>query len=139
MSMRRWATWEPGSPRALRDDETGKGTIRTLIALAIISAVVYAGVKFIPARAAAYQFDDAVRDEVTFAASRRSTDEAIRRNLMEAAQMLELPIQGSDIKITRPGAKWIKIDVAYTIELELIGGYTFEWPFSPSHEGPLIY
>ena len=140
MNMRRRATRKPGSLSALRHDETGKGMLRTLFALALVASVVYVGVKFIPPRTAALQFSDAVRDEIISASSRRrSTDETIRKNLVERAQALRLPIQSGDIKITRPGTKYIIIDVEYIISIDLIGGYSFKWPFSPHHEGPLIF
>jgi len=140
MIMRRWAMREQGSSWALRHDETGKGMLRTLFALAVVASVVYGGVKFIPPRTAALQFSDAVRDEIISAASRRrSTDDTIRQNLLERAQALQLPIKAGDIKITRPGAKYIIIDVEYTITVDLIGGYSVKWPFSPHSEGPLIF
>ena len=119
--------------------ETGKGMLRTLFALALVVGTVYVGMKFIPVRAQAYQFNDAVRDEVVFAGGRRSSDDAIRKNLVEQAQMLGLPVSTGSIKITRPGSKYIKVEVDYTITVELIGGYTYDWSFSPKAEGPLIF
>jgi hypothetical protein len=53
--------------------------------------------------------------------------------------MLSLPVGAGDIKITRPGAKYISIDVTYTVPVELIGGYVFNWTFRPHSEGPLIF
>ncbi len=115
--------------------ETGKATLRGLLALAVVVGAVYVGMKFIPVRAQAYQFKDAVRDEVVFAGSRRSTDDSIRSNLLEQAEMLGLPVSSANIKITRPGRKYIAVEVNYTVRIELVGGYTYDWAFSPKYEG----
>jgi len=119
-------------------DESGKNSIRGIIALALIVGAVYVGVKFLPVRTAAFQFDDAVRDEVVFAGSRRSSDDQIMQSLLESADILGLPIQRGDIRVRRQGRKYIVVDAEYTVVVELIGGYTFNWNFSPHHEGPVF-
>lgn len=130
---------QPGCQPASWKDETGKSSIRGLVALVLIVGVVYFSMKFVPVRAQAYQFNDAVRDEVMFAGGRRTTDDRIRRNLMEQADMLGLPVSSSSIRITRPGSKYIIIQVDYTVTIEMVGGYTYDWAFSPKYEGPLIF
>ena len=120
-------------------DQSGKGSLRGLFALVLIVGLVYVGMKFIPVRAQAFQFADAVQDEGTFAGGRRSTDDQIKRNLLEQAQMLGLPIENRHIKVTRPGSKYIIIEVEYTVPIDLIGGYRYDWSFSPRYEGPLIF
>ncbi len=135
---RRVATQGRGEPSVWRD-ESGKFSIRGIFALALMVGMIYFGMKVIPVRASAYQFDDAIRDEVVFAGGRRSSDEAIKRNLVDRAAMLGLPIERDDIRITRPGGKYIVVEVDYTLAVEFVGGYTYQWNFSPKHEGPLIF
>ncbi len=121
-------------------NESGKSSIRGLFALAILVAGVYAGMKFIPVQASAFQFDDAVRDEVIFAGGRRASDDAIRRNLLERASILGLKVTSGDIRIIRTGGnKYITIEVDYSVTIEFVGDYTYERKFSPSHTGPLIF
>ena len=135
---RRVATQGRGEPSVWRD-ESGKSSIRGIFALALMVGMVYFGMKVIPVRTSAYQFDDAIRDEVVFAGGRRSSDEAIKRNLVGRAAMLGLPIQSGDIRITRPGGKYIVVEVNYMVAVEFVGGYTYEWKFSQKREGPLIF
>lgn len=135
---RRVATHGRGVPSGWRED-SGKFSIRGILALAVVVGMVYFGMKVLPVRASAYQFDDAIRDEVVFAGGRRSSDEAIKRNLVGRAEMLGLPIRVGDIRITRPGGKYIVVEVRYEVAVEFVGGYTYQWAFSPSHEGPLIF
>ena len=101
--------------------------------------VVYFAMKLAPVQASAYQFDDAVRDEVLLAAGRRSSDDAIKRNLVHRAVMLGLPVQRSDIKITRPNSTYIVVEVSYEVTLEFIGGYTYQSIFLPRHKGRLTF
>lgn len=119
-------------------DPSGRMSFRGLVALFLVAAAIYAGMKLIPIRAAALSFDDAVRDEVIFAASRRSRDEDIRKALLDRARDLGLPVRPGDIEVRRPGTRYIVVEVNYTVPVEFVGGYVFEWSFNPRHEGPLI-
>ncbi|MCH7823256.1 MAG: DUF4845 domain-containing protein [Acidobacteria bacterium] len=139
MGERRRVATQKRSERSVWRDESGKSSIHGVFALALVVGMVYFGMKVIPVRATAYQFDDAIRDEVVFAGGRRSSDEAIKRNLVDRAAMLGLPIERGDIRITRPAGKYIVVEVDYKVEVEFVGGYTYVWNFSPKHEGPLIF
>ena len=120
--------------------EAGRASLRGLLALLIVGSVVYVGFKVLPVRTAAYQFEDALRDEVVLAASRRrTTDDNIRRSLVERAAELGLPVPHQAIVVRRPGRKYIVIEADYIVEVEFIGGYVYSWHFTPKAEGPLIY
>ncbi len=131
-----------GLPRrsALRwNDETGKSSIRGLIALVLIVGMVYLSYKFIPVRTAAYQFNDAIKDEVVSVSGRRRTpDDQIMQNLLDRAVMLNLPITRDKISIVRSANKYIVIEARYTVTVELAGGYNYDWDFSHRHEGPIF-
>lgn len=123
---------------SLLRDESGKNSLRGLFALLIIAGTVYVGFKLLPVRAAAYRFNDAIRDEVIYAGSRRWSDDMIMQNLLDEAIILGLPVTQNNIKITRSGRKYIIVEADYTIAVELIGGYRFDWHFTPRHEGPVF-
>ena len=128
-----------GGPALHWRDASGKNSIRGVFALLMIVGMVYGGMKFIPVRAAALQFSDAIHDEVVYAGGRRrTTDDEMMTSLLERAAILGLPIKRENITILRQGRKYIVIDAEYTVVIELIGGYTWEWPFSPHHEGPIF-
>ena len=125
-------------PRRWRD-ESGKSSIRGLIALVMIAGMVYVSMKFIPVRAAAYQFNDAIRDEVVYVSNRRTTDDQIMNNLLDRAAVLGLPITREMIQIQRTGRnKYIVIEANYTVTVELLGGYEYDWSFSQRHDGPIF-
>ncbi len=125
------------TPAASRSGERGVGLLRALVALAIVVALVYGAFKFIPVRAAAFQLDDEVREQVVLAGARRRqvTDEQVRTAILARAEDLGLPLQARDIRIER-GHSWIKIHVAYTVPVQLPFGYVFPWKFSSEHQGP---
>ena len=126
-----------GQPGSIWRDQSGKSSIRGIFALFLIAALVYFSMKFIPVRAAAYQFDDAIRDEVVYAGSRRTTDEQIMKDLLEKAVILGLPITRENITIVRSGRKYIIIDADYTVKIELIGGYEYD-PQRGAESGSLM-
>lgn len=118
--------------------ESGKGRLRTLVTLVLIGAVAYTGFKLIPIRAAAYQLDDAVRDQVVLAGSRRRrvTDEEMRRTIVDRAGDLGLPVMARDVNIRRT-ANTIRIEASYAVLVEF-PFFAFSWPFTASHEGPIF-
>ena len=122
---------------ALWRDDRGKSNIGALLALLVLVGGVYIGLKFIPVRASAYQFDDTVREQVVYAGARRRKlgDQEVMRNLMERAEDLGLPIGKRNVRITRH-TKTIRIQVAYRVPIELPFDFTYEWTFISDHEGP---
>jgi len=116
-----------------------KSPIPKIVVLILVVCAVYFAMKLAPVQASAYQFDDAVREEVLLAGGRRSSDDAIKRSLVERAVVLGLSVQRSDIKITRPNSGYIVVEVSYEVTLEFIGGYTYKSNFSPRHEGRLTF
>lgn len=122
---------------ALWRSDRGKASIGGLLAILVLIAGVYFGMKFIPIRASAYQFDDTVREQVVYAGARRRNmgDDEVMRNLMERADELGLPIAQRNVRITRR-SKTIRIQVAYRVPVELPFDYTYQWTFISDHEGP---
>lgn len=117
---------------------SGKGSLRTFVTLLLVGAVAYAGFKLVPVRAAAFQFDDAVREQVVLAGSRRRKvgDEEIRRTLLKRASELGLPISTRDIKIRRTPTT-IRVQAEYAVPVEF-PYWSFSWGFDASHEGPVF-
>ena len=142
MSERARAEDSEGGLKHLVRDQSGRNSLRGIFALVLVVSMVYFGMKFIPVRASAYQFDDAIRDEIIFVGGRllgrRTPDETIMKTLLEHAAMLRLPIKREDIVITRTGNKYIVIEANYTIRIDFVGGYFYDWTFRQRHEGPIF-
>ena len=121
------------SPRG----EAGKAGLGSLVALIVVVVAVYFGMKLVPVYAASYQFDDTVREQVVFAGARRRklSDQEVKRNLVQRAQELGLPIQERNIRITRRSST-IRIQVAYKVPVDMGFDFTYDWVFTPDHDGP---
>ena len=117
--------------------EAGRGGLGALLCLAVMVAAIYVGMKFVPVRAAGFQLDDTVREQVVYAGARRRRigDDEILRNIMERAEELGFPINRRNIAIARPRGS-IRIRVVYTVPIELLFDYTYAWRFEIDHDGP---
>ena len=86
-------------------------TLKRLFTLFFLVAVVFAAVQYGGAYLTRYQFDDAVRQSVKYAASTRKGPEDVRREVLEKAEELGIDLGPKDIHITKRGP-------AFTLELE---------------------
>ena len=117
--------------------EAGRGGLGALVGLALVVATIYGGMKFVPVRAASFQLDDTVREQLVYAGARRRQlgDAEILRNIMERAEELGLPVDRRGIAITRRRGS-IQIRVVYTVPIDLLFDYTYRWRFDIDHSGP---
>ncbi len=118
-------------------DESGKASFQGLLGLAVMGTMVYLAMTVIPVRAAAYQFDDEVREQVVLLGSgrRRVTDQEVRRTIFTRSQELGVPIKERDINIIRRRG-YVHITVDYTMTVEFALGYRYDWNFEADYEGP---
>ena len=87
---------------------------KKLFSLLLLIVLVFVGVQFGRAYLTKYQFDDAVRQSVKYAAASRKGTEDVRREVVEKAEELGIEIGPKDIHISKRGP-------AFTLELE------YEW------------
>lgn len=128
---------ERGSHTRSGRGERGKASIRGLVSLLLIGSLAYGAFKVIPPYAAAFQLDDEVREQVVLAGARRRklSDEEIRRNLLQRAATLGVPLDERDIVIRRIGDN-VRIELEYTVRLEFPLDLHYDWQFESTHEGP---
>lgn len=86
--------------------ERGEGRIGLLIAVALLGAGVFLGVKVIPVRVTAYEFRDFIQEECRFAATRHNDGEIVKR-IMEKAQALQIPLDKRNLKLQRTTSEMI--------------------------------
>ena len=90
---------------------------RQIFILFVLVVLLLAGTQYGPAYFAAFQFNDYIHQEVTFAVTNRRTPEMIRAEVVQEAGNLGIHIVPKDIHITRRGP-------AFTLELE------YHWPIN---------
>lgn len=118
-------------------EEAGAGAIRTVVTLAFVVSVVYAGFQFIPVKAASFQFEDAVREQVVLAGVRRRrvTEQQVRTLLVERAAELGLPVEARSVAVDI-GRSTVHIRATYVVPVELAFGYVYHWAFVIDEQGP---
>jgi hypothetical protein len=82
-----------------RRDQSGKIKAGCLVMLVLGIAAVYYGIDFIEIRLKAYQMQDQVTEQATFASV--VDDNTIRRRLTETATRLDIPITGRQWELRR--------------------------------------
>jgi hypothetical protein len=109
----------------------GLTSLGCLFMMLLAAAVVYFGVGVGEHYMAFYQFQDAMRQEVKFAA--HNSDALILRHLRERADSLELPEAAGEVSLQRAG-RHIELESEYYVHLEL-PLYIKEVRLNPHAEG----
>ena len=109
----------------------GRGSLGCLVTLLILAAIVYFGVNAGEVYWRFYQFQDAMRQEVRFAA--HNSDNQILRHLRAQADSLGLPEAAGLVTLQRDG-RHIEIESDYYEHIELPGTVK-EVHFNPHAEG----
>src|SRR5262245_45718119 len=86
-------------------------TPKKILTLLVLIAGVYVLVQYASVYLTKWQFDDAVRQSVKYAASGRKGPEDVRREVVDKAKELGIDVDTKDVHITKRGP-------AFTLELE---------------------
>jgi hypothetical protein len=90
---------------------------RQIFILTVLVLLLFAGTQYGPAYFAAFQYNDFIHQEVTFAVTNRKTPERLRTDIVQRGNELGIHVTPKDIHITRRGP-------AFTVELE------YHWPIN---------
>jgi hypothetical protein len=106
-----------------------------MIALALLGAGIFVGVKIIPVRVNAYEFRDFIQEECRFAAT-RSRDEEIFKRVLDKAADLRLPLEKKNLHMQRTTHEMI-ISAKYeqTIDLKVT---KYVYKFDHEERAPLF-
>lgn len=123
--MRRW--------RYQRGDVPVGCLVGGLVAL----IVVLVSIKAAPIMIHVGELDKEIASLADRANRREYNDQRIRRDILERAEVLDLPVTKKSIDIKRTSNR-IKITVRYTVNIDF-PGYTYVWNKEHFHERPLFY
>jgi hypothetical protein len=90
---------------------------RQIFILLVLVGLLVAGTQYGPAYFAAFQYNDYIHQEVTFAVTNRKTPEMLRAEIVQKGSDLGIHVDPKEIHITRRGP-------AFTLELE------YRWPIN---------
>ena len=91
-----------------------KGTFTVLI----LGAVIFSGTQYIPVYFDAWQFYDAVRQEVKFAGTSRRSINSVRDAILIEASEGEIPLSERELHVVSQGPFFV-VDIYYTVPIDL--------------------
>ncbi len=115
----------------MRQQDSGKGRGKAIFATAVLLFAVYAGVKILPVYIHNYELHDYIHELAIRATVERSSEDAVRRAVVEYANSLDLPVKNDNVKVTVGGRVTINLDYSVPIDLKV---YTLVLHFTPSAE-----
>lgn len=92
-------------------------SLKALLSIAIVAALIYVALRLVPIYMTSYQFQDAIEEEARLDAYSQKTEEDIKDMVLKKAQSLDLPIEASQIKVQRTGPS-VSISAAYTVHVD---------------------
>ena len=120
----------------MRPSESGKITLKAILALAFIAAVIFACFKTIPVYVNNYELQDYIQNQTPFWVTQHATADAVRKNILAKAEDLGLPIVEDNVTVEATSVKVsVKIDYIAPVDLKV---YTLQLHFTPSSENRAI-
>jgi hypothetical protein len=111
------------------------GTIKLLLGLLAIVAVVVSLFQIVPPIMANYSFQDDLKTIALLdATNAQKTDEDVRNDVLRKAREHELPLDAKQITVQRmntPGIASVYLVADYTVTINL-PGYSFSMHFNPN-------
>jgi hypothetical protein len=117
------------------------GSLKLVVGLFTIVAVVYLVAELAPPFFSNYQFEDVIKTEAQMGTYSTKSDDTIREEVFKKAQELDVPITKEQIKIRRIGSAYagsVSIEAPYTVHLNL-PGYPLDLNFDPSSTNKSVF
>jgi hypothetical protein len=116
-------------------------TLKMVLGLAVVVAMVVVGAKVIPVYFANYQLEDAIKTEaLTSTYSTRTVDD-IRDEVIKRAKDCDVPLTAKQVHVARTGYNGngsLVIEVNYTATIDL-PGYSTTVEFHPSTKNKGVF
>jgi len=116
--------------------ESGRITIKAILSLAFIAAVIYSGFKIIPVYVNDYELNDYIYNQTPFWVTQHASAEAILKNVLAKAEDLDLPLAAEDVTIDANVNK-VAVSIDYHVPVDL-RVYTLQLHFTHSNENRSI-
>ncbi|HUI40496.1 MAG TPA: hypothetical protein VL523_00860 [Terriglobia bacterium] len=112
--------------------ERGVGLLKSIFTLAILAAIVFAGIQTVPVYFGNYELSNYIRDRAVQATVERPSPEDLQNEVVHYARQIGLPVQPEDVQATSVNGN-VSIRVDYSVPVNL-GVYTWNAHFTPSAE-----
>jgi hypothetical protein len=105
-------------------------TLKMLFGVAVFVLLVYGGYKVLPAYMAAWEFEDAIKEEAKLNAYGSRSEAEIRDTILQKAHELEIPISEKQVLVRRDTGELV-ISADYSMHVDF-AVYPFDLNFHPS-------
>jgi hypothetical protein len=113
--------------------ERGDSKIPLILMILVLAAIVFVLVKVVPARVNAYEFKDFM-DSYARNDSWQRDEEGNKKDLLEKADSLGLPIKPDNVTVERRGAR-IKLRAVFDVPVDLkVHTWVFHYDFTVDAE-----
>jgi predicted membrane protein len=109
--------------------EKGGSRLKTVMALAILFAMVFCGIKIVPIYVNNYELQDSINQEATYASVNRKTADDIRADLQKKLQDINVAVDPASIQVSSFQGN-VKISLEYTVPVDL-AVYQLQLHFHP--------
>ncbi len=101
----------------MKNAERGDGKLGLVVMILVLAAIIFVLVKVVPARVNAYELKDFL-DTYSRNDCWQRTPEQIKKDIMEKANFLQLPLTPENIKVDRSGSM-IHIETKFDVPVDL--------------------
>jgi len=115
--------------------ERGEGNLGCILWLLVLGLAVLISWKLIPVKIASAEFNDFMADQAQLAGV-NTTAEDVKKNILQRAAELKLPLDKDHIKVERIGDR-IRMEADYVVPVEF-PGYTYNWHFHHELDRPIF-
>jgi len=91
---------------------------RGTFTILILAVLIFAAVQYVPVYFDAWQFYDAIRQEVKFAATSRRTVDSVRDAIILDAEDHDIPLDRKGLSVTSQGPFFV-VEIHYSIPIDL--------------------
>ena len=116
-------------------------TLKLVLGLGMIVAVVLLGFKFVPVFLSNYEFEDFMKEEALHSTYGAGSADDIRDRVVKHARDYDIDLDAKQVHVTRTGANGtgsVTIEAEYSVPVDL-PGYTMTLDFHPSSKNRGVF
>ena len=115
--------------------ERGEGNLGCIMWLLVLGLAVLISWKMVPVKIASAELYDFMDEQAKFSGV-NTTAEDVKKNILQRAVELKLPLDKEHVTVERIGDR-IRMTAEYTVPVEF-PGYTYQWHFRHELDRPIF-
>ena len=115
--------------------ERGEGNLGCIFWGVVLALVVYVSWVMVPIKIATSQLSDFMEEQALVAA--HYSPDAIKKSILRKAEELGLPLDKKKVTVEKR-RDYIYMTAEYTVPVEFIGGFVYEWHFEHDISRPVF-